>query len=169
MVNNDVIRSLRYILNVRDEKIREIFALSGLKLQLQQVQDFLVDETASSYLPCEDLVMAHFLDGVIYFKRGKDESKPAFPFELPISNNLVLKKLKVAFQLKEEDMHNLLELGGYPMNRAELSAFLRKRDHQNYRECGDQVLRYFLKGLTIKERGVKVTEPTQAKPKKSEW
>jgi uncharacterized protein YehS (DUF1456 family) len=155
MVNNDVIRSVRFILNVGSQQILEIIALSGLKLNLTQVSDFMADETAPHYLPCEDLIMAHFLDGLIYFKRGKDDSRPPMPFELPISNNLVLKKLKVAFQLKEEDMHDILKKAEYPLGRAEVSAFLRKRHHENYRECGDQVLRYFLKGLAIREHSFK--------------
>ncbi len=157
MVNNDVIRSVRYILNVGAQQIMEMIALSGLKLNLDQVSHFLLGEEAPGYVVCDDVIMAHFLDGLIFSKRGKDESRPALPFELPISNNLVLKKLKVAFQLKEEDLHEILEKAEYPMGRAEISAFLRKRDHQNYRECGDQILRYFLKGLAAREHSFKPT------------
>jgi uncharacterized protein YehS (DUF1456 family) len=159
MVNNDVIRSVRYILNCGSQQILDIIALSGLKLNLTQVSDFMLEETAPSYLPCDDLIMAHFLDGLIYSKRGKDESRPPMPFEFPISNNLVLKKLKVAFQLKEEDMHDILKKAEYPLGRAEVSAFLRKRNHENYRECGDQVLRYFLKGLAMREHSFKPPTP----------
>jgi uncharacterized protein YehS (DUF1456 family) len=96
--------------------------------------------------------MAHFLDGLIYFKRGKDESRAPVPFELPINNNVVLKKLRVAFSLKEDDMHDILKAAGFSVARSELSALLRKKDHVNYRECGDQLLRNFLKGLTMRER-----------------
>lgn len=159
MVNNDVIRSVRFILNVGSQQILDMIALSGLKLNLTQVSDFMADETAPNYLPCDDLVMAHFLDGLIYAKRGKDESRPAMPFEFPISNNLVLKKLKVAFQLKEEDMHDILKKAEFPIGRAEMSAFLRKRNQDNYRECGDQVLRYFLKGLALREHSFKPVAP----------
>ncbi|MBC7457112.1 MAG: DUF1456 family protein [Bdellovibrionaceae bacterium] len=159
MVNNDVIRSVRFILNVGSQQILEMIALSGLKLNLTQVSDFMADETASNYLSCDDLVMAHFLDGLIYAKRGKDESRPSVPFEFPISNNLVLKKIKVAFQLKEDDLHDILKKAEYPLGRAEVSAFLRKRNHENYRECGDQVLRYFLKGLAAHEHAFKPKAP----------
>lgn len=159
MVNNDVMRSIRFVLNVGSQQILEMIALSGLKLNLTQVSDFMVEETAPSYLPCDDLVMAHFLDGLIYAKRGKDESRPPMPFEFPISNNLVLKKLKVAFQLKEEDMHDILKRADYPIGRAEMTAFLRKRNQDNYRECGDQVLRYFLKGLAMREHSYKPKVP----------
>lgn len=152
MTNNDVIRSLRYILNVNDKKLTEIFALADLKLPLADVERFLKDEEHPDYLRCDDFQMSHFLDGVIYLKRGRDKSKEPFPFEIPISNNLILKKLRVAFTLKEPDMHEVTSVGGYNLGRAEMSAFLRKKGHPNYRECGDQILRYFLKGLAERER-----------------
>ena len=153
MKNNDVLRSLRYILNISDKKIIEILSLAGLVVPLLDVTDMLKDDDQPGFLDCDDELMACFLDGLIYFKRGKDETRPPMPLELPVSNNLVLKKLRVAFQLKEEDMHELLKKADYPLGRSELSALLRKKDHPNYRECGDQVLRYFLKGLKIDQRG----------------
>lgn len=153
MTNNDVIRSLRYILSINDKKIVEIISLSGFKIGVQEVEYYMKDEEDPAYQPCNDEVMSHFLDGLIFFKRGKDDSKPRHEFELPVSNNLVLKKLRVAFTLKEPDMHEVLTNGGYNIGRAELTAFLRKRGQPNYRECGDQVLRYFLKGLKLRVRG----------------
>lgn len=74
--------------------------------------------------------MAYFLDSLIYLKRGKDESKPVFTIELPINNNIVLKKLKVAFALKEDDMHEILSLANFRVRRAELSAVLRNKSIQ---------------------------------------
>lgn len=148
MINNDILRSLRYCLNVNDKKLVEILALADCKVTLDKIQSFLKKDDEEGYLLCDDETMAHFLDGLIYYKRGKDESRPRPPIELPMTNNLVLKKLRVAFQLKEEDMHRILEKSNYPIGRSELSAFLRKKDHVNYRNCGDQVLRYFLKGLS---------------------
>ena len=153
MKNNDVLRSLRYILNISESKVAEIILLSGLMVPLLEITDMLKNEEDPGYLACDDELMAHFLDGLIYFKRGRDESKPPLLLEIPVTNNLVLKKLRVAFQLKEEDMHELLKKADYPLGRSELSALLRKKDHPNYRECGDQVLRYFLKGLKTDQRG----------------
>lgn len=153
MTNNDYLRGLRYLLDISDYKVVEILKLSGITVPLDEVRAYLKDEEDPGYIKCTDEVMAHFLDGMIYFKRGKDESRPPMPFEFPITNNLVLKKLKVAFALKEDDMHAVLELAGFRVGRSELSALLRKKGQENYRECGDQFLRNFLKGLTIKERG----------------
>ncbi len=152
MTNNDYLRSLRYLLNVNDSKIVEILKLAGISVPLEDVKAYLKNEEDPDYMNCDDEVMAHFLDGMIYFKRGKDGSKPPLPFEFPITNNLVLKKVRVAFALKENEMLEILESAGFKVGRAELSALLRKKGQDNYRECGDQFLRNFFKGLSLKVR-----------------
>ncbi len=152
MTNNDYLRSLRYLLNVNDSKIVEILKLAGISVPLEDVKAYLKNEEDPDYMNCDDEVMAHFLDGMIYFKRGKDESKPPLPFEFPITNNLVLKKVRVAFALKENEMLEILDSAGFKVGRAELSALLRKKGQENYRECGDQFLRNFFKGLSLKVR-----------------
>jgi uncharacterized protein YehS (DUF1456 family) len=149
MINNDVIRSIRYILNIRDNDLVKIFELADFQVPLLDVQDFLRNDEDPNYLECNDEVMAHFLDGLVYYKRGKDDRRPPVPLELPMSNNIVLKKLRVAFELREDDILGILEEAGFRVGRAELSALFRRKGHQNYRECGDQLLRNFLKGLAL--------------------
>lgn len=158
MINNDVIRSIRFMLNVQDKKIVEIIKMADLDISIQEVKDYLLKEDEPNYLVCPDEVMAAFLDGLIYLKRGKDPSHPPVPYEFPITNNTVLKKLRVAFELKEEDIHQVFEWAGFKIGKHELTAFLRREGHSNYRNCGDQVLRYFLKGLTIKLRPEKALD-----------
>ena len=153
MVNNDVIRSVRYMLNTNDGKIVEMMKLADFEISLQEVQSFLKKDDEEGYAECNDKIMAHFLDGLIYLKRGRQEGREPVPFELPISNNLVIKKLRVAFELKEEDILNIFAQSGFQIGRPEVSSFLRKKGHRNYRECGDQILRNFLKGLTLRVRG----------------
>jgi uncharacterized protein YehS (DUF1456 family) len=70
-----------------------------------------------------------------------------------LTNNIILKKLRVAFELKDEDMHSTLELAGFNVSKPELSALFRAKGHKNYRACGDQLLRNFLKGLAMRIRG----------------
>lgn len=152
MINNDVIRSIRYSLNLRDSDIVDILKLAEAQVPLSEVQDFLRNEEDPNYLECKDEVMAHFLDGLVYYKRGKEESRPPVPMEFPMTNNIVLKKLRVAFELREDDILEILKDAGFRVGRAELSAFFRRKGHQNYRECGDQFLRNFLKGLTLRLR-----------------
>ncbi|MFS2158606.1 DUF1456 family protein [Pseudomonas sp. Pseusp122] len=152
MMNNDVLRSVRYMLDISDGKIAEITALGGLEISKADVIAFMKKDEEEGYQDCSDEIMAHFLDGLVFFKRGKDESRPAQPIELPITNNIVLKKLRVAFELKEDDMHAILSAAQFPVSKPELSALFRKVGHNNYRPCGDQLLRNFLKGLTLRVR-----------------
>ena len=148
MIHNDVLRSVRHMLHLRDHKMVEIFALAELEVPLDIVQDYLKNEEDPEFRQCPDEIMASFLDGLIYFKRGKDPNRPSLPIELPVTNNTVLKKLRVAFELKESDIVQILGEAGFPVSAHELSAFFRRTGHPNYRECGDQYLRNFLKGLT---------------------
>ncbi|MGI0883316.1 DUF1456 family protein, partial [Pseudomonas aeruginosa] len=85
--------------------------------------------------------------------RAPPPPPPLPPLELPLSNNMILKKLRVAFELKEEDLHAILASVDFPVSKPELSALFRKPGHSNYRTCGDQLLRNFLKGLTLRVRG----------------
>ena len=99
-----------------------------------------------------DRVLAHFLDGLVLYYHGRDESQPPRPVETRITNNLVLKKLRVAFQLKDVDMHDTFIAAGFPLTKPELTALFRQPGHKHYRPCGDQILRNFLKGLTLRYR-----------------
>lgn len=152
MINNDVLRSLRYTLDISDAQLAEIIQLGGAAATEAEISALLKKEGDEEYVECGDGLMAHFLDGLVYFKRGKDESRPPQPFELPMTNNIVLKKLRVAFELKEDDMHAIMQGVDCPVSKPEMSALFRKFGHSNYRNCGDQFLRNFLKGLALRER-----------------
>ncbi len=70
-----------------------------------------------------------------------------------MSNNDILKKLRVALKLKNDDIQKILLLANFNVSISELNAFFRNEDHPNYKECGDQILRNFLNGLVIHLRG----------------
>ncbi len=152
MINNDVLRSLRFMLNISDAKVAEIIGLTDLQVSEASISACLKKEDEDGFTRCSDELLAHFLDGLVILRRGKDDSRPAPAIELPISNNTVLKKLRVAFELKEDDLHAILQAADFPVTKPELSALFRKVGHSNYRVCGDQLLRNFLKGLTLRVR-----------------
>ncbi|WP_367344856.1 DUF1456 family protein [Stenotrophomonas bentonitica] len=155
MINNDVLRSIRYMLDLSDGRIAEICALAdpAFVVDKANVPGWLRKEDEEGFVACDDRTLAHFLDGLIVQFRGRDESQPLRPVEKRITNNLVLKKLRVAFELKDVDMHAIFESAGFPVSKPELSALFRQPDHKNFRACGDQLLRNFLKGLTLRVRG----------------
>lgn len=154
MINNDVLRSIRYMLDLSDGRIAEICALAdpAFVVDKADVPGWLRKEDEEGFVACDDRTLAHFLDGLIVQFRGRDESQPLRPVEKRITNNLVLKKLRVAFELKDVDMHAIFESAGFPVSKPELSALFRQPDHKNFRACGDQLLRNFLKGLTLRVR-----------------
>jgi uncharacterized protein YehS (DUF1456 family) len=153
MIQNDVLRSVRYMIDIGDAKVVELIKLGGGEATKEEVSAYLTKEEEEGFVHCPDTVLAHFLDGLVVLKRGKDDSRPVQPIEMPVTNNTVLKKLRVAFELKEDDMHAILKSVEFPVSKPELSALFRKVGHNNYRPCGDQLLRNFLKGLTLRVRG----------------
>lgn len=152
MTNNTVLRGIRYILNVRDPKLVEIAKLGGCEVTESQIVSYLTKEEEPGYAECPHEVLSRFLNGLVIYKRGKCDSlnstQPSI--ETPVTNNLVLKKIRVAFELKDTDIITLIEKSGtLEVTKSELSAFFRNRNHRNYRECGDQFLRNLLKALSL--------------------
>jgi len=70
-----------------------------------------------------------------------------------MTNNDILKKLRIALQLRNDEIVKILSLVDFTITESELSAVFRAEDHENYKECGDQLLRNFLNGLIIHKRG----------------
>lgn len=151
MTNNEIIRNLRYTFDFNDSKMIEIFALADRVVTREEVCSWLKKEENPVFVPCEDKDMSSYLDGLIYLKRGKQD-KPAPKLEQDLTANIILKKLKIALNLKSDDLMAILSLAKVKISKHELSALFRQKEHKNYRECKDQFLRNFLKGLQIKYR-----------------
>jgi uncharacterized protein YehS (DUF1456 family) len=148
MTHNDVLRSLRYLLNVGDPKLGDIIRLGEGQVSQADVAAFLKKEDEEGYRECGHDVMARFLNGLVIYKRGKDQSRSPQPVEVPVTNNTILKRLRVAFELKDSDIIRFIEKSGLRVSKGELTAFFRRPDHRNYRACGDQFLRNLIKGLS---------------------
>ncbi|PWB58362.1 MAG: DUF1456 domain-containing protein [Nitrosomonadales bacterium] len=155
MITNDVLRSIRYALDLSDAKVVEVIRLGERDIAQPDVAAYLRKEEEAGFAGCGADVLAAFLDGLIIHRRGRMEPRPGQDKkpETRLNNNAILKKLRVAFELKEEDMHKVMELAGISVSKPELSALFRQKGHKNYRACGDQFLRNFLKGLVLRLRG----------------
>ena len=152
MTNNDVLRRIRYTFNFDDSKMIAIFGLAGLEVTRAQISDWLKKEDDPDYQRCDDRQFATFLNGLIIDKRGKKDGPQPVP-ESQLNNNIIFRKLKIALNLQAEEVLQLVNQGDFHISKHELSAFFRKPAHKHYRECKDQVLRNFLKGVQIKYRG----------------
>ncbi|MFD0767819.1 DUF1456 family protein [Bacillus sp. CGMCC 1.60114] len=174
MSNNDILKRVRYAMDIKDIDMVEIFKLGGIEVTKEEVVDMLTkvkkspqheaenaDVVEDDYvLTCDMMMLESFLNGFITLKRGKQDTKPGQPAgqAMPLqsnesANNLLLKKMKIALSLTSEDVLDILEGVGVKVTKGELGALLRKKGHKNYKECGDRYARNFLKGLAVKYRG----------------
>ena len=151
MKNNEVLRSLRYIFDFSDAKMASIFALAGHQVTRPQVSEWLRRDDDPAMKSCKDIELALFLNGLIIEKRGKKEGPPPEP-EQRLTNNSIFKKLRIALDLKGNDIQEIMGLARFAISEHEISAFFRKPGQNNYRLCKDQVLRNFLRGLQLKYR-----------------
>jgi uncharacterized protein YehS (DUF1456 family) len=152
MTRNYVLRSVRSALELSDSEMARIFSLVGHEIDMPTLAALLKKEDEQGYLACSDKVLRIFLDGLIIRERGKREGQSA-KVEKSVNvftNNDILKKLRIALELREDDMLAVFKLGNVDMSPSELTALFRKQGHKHYKECGDQFLRYFLKGLYMR-------------------
>lgn len=154
MINNDILRRVRYALNINDSSMIEIFKQADYHMALPELVSLLKKDDEQGFMECSDKIMEYFLNGLIYSRRGKIESKQGQDKKTnsTLSNNTILKKLRIAMELREEDMLEIMEIADMKVSKSELTALFRKEGHKNYKDCGDQFLRNFIKGLTIRYR-----------------
>lgn len=151
MTSNDVLRRLRYIFNWNDDKMISLFANGDCEVTRADVSDWLKKDDDPNFKKCTDEKMARFLNGVIAEFRGKKEGAEPI-VEKRLNNNIVFRKLKIALNLKSEDIIALLNTVNFRLGNSELTAFFRRPDHRLYVECQDQILRNFLLALQMKHR-----------------
>ena len=156
MNNNDILRRLRYALEKNDAGMTKTFSLVGEDLKRDQVRSWLRREDHEDFEALTELMLCRFLDGLIIEKRGPkpDGGIPDPPKHL--SNNEILKKLRIALKMRDEDMIAVFQLEGFVVTKAELGSFFRKEGQRNFSKCPEQVLRKFLQGLgkTVGSEGV---------------
>jgi len=148
MTNNDTLRRLRYALNINDTQVAEAIALTGRATTTDEVASWFKREDEAGYVGMSDPLLCRFLDGLIIEKRGPHPSgNTPEPLEF-LSNNEVLKKLRIALELKEDGVLDTFKKAEFVVTKAELGSFFRKEGHRNYRKCPEQVLRKFIYGLS---------------------
>lgn len=154
MINNDILIRLRYALNITDRKLIELFALGGMQLSMEDLRPLFLKEDEEGFLECDGPSMGAFLEGLVISRRGrKDDTQSVKPaWMLNPTNNDILKAIRIALELRDEDILAILRLADVQASKSEINALFRKKGQNNYRPCGDQFMRNFLAGLTKKYR-----------------
>jgi len=155
MANNDILRSIRDALTIDDAAMVQIFKESGREVGQSTIIALLKTEDEDGYIPCSDPILGFFLDGLIIHKRGRrdDAPLPAAKPGAPLTRNTVVKKLRIALDLKEDDLVSILKAARIEISKNDLGALFRKEGNKHYKECSDQIFRGFLKGLALRYKG----------------
>jgi len=129
----------------------DIFRLGEHPMELPGLKDLLKKEDEEGFVACSNKALGSFLDGFIIYNRGRQDGAGAQAKrpDPQLTNNLILRKIRIALELKADDMLGILKLGNIVLSKSELSAFFRDKEHKNFKACGDQVLRNFLNGLAV--------------------
>ncbi|MDB4974716.1 MAG: hypothetical protein JWN48_3057 [Myxococcaceae bacterium] len=165
MTNNDVLRRFRYALELDNERLLACFRESNVELTLAELAALLKTEEEPGFCALSDQRLGQLLDGFVALKRGRREPEPG-PLESSaiapqpgaseappeLSNNRILRAIKIGLGLRDTDVLAIMELASTPVSKTELSALFRREDHRNYQPCGNQFLRNFLKGLALWHR-----------------
>ena len=152
MANNDVLRSIRDALTIDDAGMMQIFKEAGREVGPSTIAALLKTEAEDGYIPCSDPILGFFLDGLIIHRRGRQggsaapEAQPA----APLTKNAIVKKLRIALDLKEDDMVSIFKAARIEISKNDLGALFRKEGNKHYKECSDQLFKGFLKGLALR-------------------
>lgn len=166
MTNNDILRRIRFTFNYTDQKMADIIASTNYKVSPELIKKWLKKEDDEDYVRCSDREFSHFLNGFINEKRGKKEDGQPVKAEDHLNNNIILMKLKIALNLKTEDIIALLKLADFKVNTPEITALFRRPTHHHFRECKDQFMRRFLTGMQLKYSGKPMSNDADNKTQK---
>jgi len=149
MINNDIYRRLRYLFGYQYDHVQALFQSTGFEISEEQYKGWARKEEEDRFIHMTDRELAIFLNGIIIKMRGTRPGPPPVPEE-EMSNNVILRKLKIAFNLRSEEMIEVFGLVDRKLSPHELSAFFRKPSHSSFRYVKGQYLRNFLMGLQMK-------------------
>lgn len=151
MTNNDILSRIRNTFDLNDSAVIEIFSLADFNATEEQVTAWFKKEEDDTFIKLNDTELALFLNGFINLKRGKRDGEQPKP-EDHLNNNMVFQKLRIALNLKAEDILDILRLVDLRLRKNDLSAFFRKPENKHYRECKDETLQKFLLGIQCQLR-----------------
>jgi uncharacterized protein YehS (DUF1456 family) len=152
--NNELLRSIKNALQLDEGEMIAVFREAGREVGAPAIAAFLKTAEEDGHIPCANPIMGFFLDGLIIRLRGRKEGgpEPAEPLAA-LGNNTILKKLRIALDLKEDELIDLFHAGGTTITKHDLTALFRKKGHKHYKRCSDQLLGSFIEGVALQRKG----------------
>jgi uncharacterized protein YehS (DUF1456 family) len=154
MTTNEILQTCKHIIDADEDTMVKIMNLGGFDVRPATLHGYLQELGDKEFLDCGYEALGSFLDGLIVYKRGESSNKSSNEEEVRLNNNLILKKLRIAFELKDVDMYAIFNAVDIEITKGELNSLFRKEGHKNFRVCPDSILQLFLEGLRVCEGGL---------------
>jgi len=145
MKPSDVIKSVKEALSLNRRQILHLYELEEFPMSLERLDAILKNRSKKNSANATYEELGVFLDGLVSFKRGKSPTPPAE--DVILDNNLILKKLRVALNLKEFEVALIFELADFNISKTAIKDMFRNPKHPKYKECNNKTLSAFLEGL----------------------
>ena len=144
---NEILYRIKKALNLSESEMLQVYALEAYPMEASHLASLLVRRQDKTFILCSYEELGVFLDGLISLKRGTSSNKPAEDEAVELNNNLILKKLRIALNLKEAETEIIFGLADIELSKQQLSSLFRKEGHKNFKVCSDELLLAFLEGL----------------------
>ena len=144
---NEILYRIQKALNLTIEEMLEAYKLEAYKMDTSHLESLLKRRHDDGFKVATYEELGVFLDGLVTLKRGPSPKKPNDDETVELTNNLILKKLRIALELKEAETEIIFGLADVELSKQQLASLFRKEGHKNFRACSDELLMAFLDGL----------------------
>ncbi len=144
---NEIFYRIQKALNLTHEEIIQAYKLEDYSMEASRLASLLSRRQDKAFQLCSYEELGVFLDGLVSLKRGPSPKKSDDNEAVELSNNLILKKLRIALELKETETEIIFGLADIELSKQQLASLFRKESHKNFKECSDELLMAFLDGL----------------------
>ena len=143
---NKILYRIQKALNLTTEEILEAYKLEAYKMEASHLESLLKRRQDDGFRVATYEELGVFLDGLVTLKRGPSPKKANENEAVELTNNLILKKLRIALELKEAETEIIFGLADVELSKQQLASLFRKEGHKNFKECSDELLMAFLNG-----------------------
>jgi len=144
---NEVIYRIHKALNLSLDEMLEAYKLENYEIKRSHLESLLKRRQDDGFMLCSYEELGVFLDGLVTLKRGPSPKKNNEDEIVELTNNLILKKLRIALELKESETEIIFGLADIELSKQQLASLFRKEGHKNFKSCSDELLMAFLEGL----------------------
>ena len=147
ITTNEILYRIKKALNLTIEEMLKAYSLEDYEMEASHLESLLKKRLDDGFVPASYEELGVFLDGFVTLKRGPSPKKSNNDEAVELTNNLILKKLRIALELKEAETEIIFGLGDVELSKQQLASLFRKESHKNFKPCSDELLMAFLEGL----------------------